>query len=159
MNGVAIMETPALFGPSGQREALRVQAESYVRRASVMMRRARALVAADRVDALNLLTARRTALGAHFQRYQRLKHGSIFDPIVAHAPTSSKIIARTMKLDCMELGDEFSKYHTRWLRASPSDWRFYKADMLATVEKLATNLDAELRAINQLLMVSTFYDR
>jgi hypothetical protein len=152
-------EAPILFGSSGQRKALRVQAESYVLRASLMMRRARTLVTNDRVGACALLTDRRTALGQHFQRYQRLKHGSIFDPIVAYAPTSSKIVARGMKIDCMELGQEFAAYQTRWLRVPPSDWRWYKADMLATVDKLSLHLDAELRAIRQLLMVAEFYHR
>lgn len=122
-----------------------------------MMGRARALVMADRVDAIRLLTARRNALDAHFQRYQRLKHASIFDPIVEYAPTSSKIVARTMKIDCMELGEVFGAYHNRWLNVQPSEWRMYRADMLATVDMLTTNLDAELRAIRQLIMISQFY--
>lgn len=157
MTGIALVEVPALFGSSAQREALRFEAEGYVRRASLMMGRARALVTDDRVDAIALLTERRTALATHFQRYQRLKHGGVFDPIVEYAPTSSKIIARTMKIDCMELGEEFAAYHTRWLRVPPSEWRLYKADMLATVDKLEQRLEAELRAIRQLLMVAEFY--
>lgn len=152
-------EAPILFGSSDQRAALRVQAESYVLRASLMMRRARMLVTNDRVDTCALLTDRRTALGRHFQHYQRLKHGCIFDPIVAYAPTSSKIVARGMKIDCLELGQEFVAYQTRWLRVPPSEWRWYKADMLATVDKLSLHLDAELRAIRQLLMVAEFYHR
>ena len=62
-----------------------------------------------------------------------------------------------MKLDCMALGEEFAGYHSRWLHVSPLEWRFYKTDMLATVDKLAINLQAELRAIRQLLMVAEFY--
>ncbi|MFK3891269.1 hypothetical protein [Sphingomonas sp. NPDC079357] len=154
-----LSEAPILFGSSDQRKALRIEVERYVMRASLMMRRARMLVTNDRVDACALLTDRRTALGQHFQRYQRLKHGSIFDPIVAYAPTSSKIVARGMKIDCMELGQEFVAYQTRWLRVPRSEWRWYKADMIATVDKLSLNLDAELRAIRQLLMVAEFYHR
>lgn len=150
-------ELPILFGTTAQRETLRFQAEGFVARAGVMMQRARVLVTDDRVGQIGLLTKRRAALGAHFQCYQRLKHGSIFDPIVQYAPTSSKIVARTMKIDCMELGEEFARYHSRWIRFQPADWRPYKADMLATVDKLVVHLDAELRAIRQLLMVAEHY--
>ncbi|GAA4221623.1 hypothetical protein GCM10022253_28100 [Sphingomonas endophytica] len=159
MTDNSLSQEPSLFGSTDQRTALRAQAEAYVLRANLMMRRARILVTQDRVDACALLTDRRNALGQHFQRYQRLKHGSIFDPIVAYAPTSSKIVARGMKIDCMELGQEFVAYQTRWLRVPPSEWRWYKADMLATADKLSLHLDAELRAIRQLLMVAEFYQR
>lgn len=159
MIDAGLSEAPILFGSSDQRRALRLQAEGYVLRASLMMRRAQMLVANDRVDAVDLLTDRRTALGLHFQRYQQLKHGSIFDPIVTYAPTSSKIVARGMKIDCMELGQEFVEYQARWLRVPQLEWRWYKADMLATVSKLSFHLDAELRAIRQLLMVAEFYHK
>lgn len=148
----------SLFGPEPARDALCREADWYVARATLMMRRARLLVLDDRVDCTTLLTARRGSLGEHFRRYQRFKHGMIFDPVVQHGRPSSKVVARSMKVDCMALAEHFSAYQIRWHRVCQSDWLFYRADMLCTTDSMATHLDAELRAIRQLLMISEFYN-
>lgn len=152
-----ISDPAALFGHSAARDALRRQAETYVAQAMVAMRRAQLLVEHDRVDTARLLTARRHALGSHFGRYQRFKHGSIFDPVVRHGPASSRVVARTMKVDCVELGEVFGAYTARWRDLRAADWPAYRRDMLTTVDMLTINLQAELRAIRQLLMISDLY--
>jgi hypothetical protein len=149
---------PLLFGDRQSRDALTSRAEGFVGRTLVMMNRAQALVAADRCECIDLLNARRAALCVHLQRYQRFKHGSIFDPVVRFGFPSSKIIARAMKVDCLTLGEEFAAYHTRWLRLRSSEWQRYREDMLATVDNLSVHLDGELRAMRQLIMISAFYD-
>lgn len=146
-----------LFGDGDARGALRAEAEHYVARALTMVGRARALVAADRSGRVALLTARRVALHGHLQRYQRFKHGHIFDPVIRLGPPSSQVVARAMKIDCLALGEQFGAYHARWLCFSPGEWLRYRTDMLATTESLSTHLHAELRAMQQLLMISAFY--
>ena len=123
-----------------------------------MIGRARALVLGDRVRAISLLTKRRIALGACLQAYQRFKHGSIFDPVVRHGSASSQIVARTMKTDCLELGAVFGAHHAQWLALHPADWRAYRADTLSVSDMLIVRMEAELRAIRQLLMIADFYD-
>ena len=153
------MESTSLFGPPAARDALRVAAEANVARAVSMTRRARALVLADRVGATALLTAQSTKLGDHLQRYQRFKHGSIFDPVVRHGLPSSQVVARTMKVDCVEMGHVFGAHHARWQFLKPADWPVYREDLLVVADRLSAHLDAELRAIRQLLMLSSFYGR
>jgi len=148
----------SLFGSVDARDALGMEATSQVGRAAAMMRRARTLVAADRSGCLPLLTARRVVLAGHLQRYQRFKHGRIFDPVVRYGSPSSMIVARTMKVDCMAMGEVFGAYHARWLRVRAPEWRGYRADMIDTVDMLLVHLEAELRAIRQLLLISDLYD-
>lgn len=150
-------EPPLLFGSASARDALRVEAEASVAQASRMMNRARALVLGGRVHAIELLTAKRVRLCEHFQRYQRFKHGKIFDPVVEFAPASSKVVARSMKIDCMALGERFGAYHNRWLGLKADDWPAYRQDMLYTTEMMQLNIDEEIRAIRQLLMISSLY--
>ncbi|RYF06122.1 MAG: hypothetical protein EOO77_27350 [Oxalobacteraceae bacterium] len=123
------------------------------------MNRARALVEAERLDCIKLLTARRVALAAHLQNYQRFKHNNIFDPVMLFGLSSSKVVARSMKVDCLALGEEFASYHTRWLGLHASEWHRYREDMLSTVDNLSAHLDAELRAMRQLIMISDFQQR
>lgn len=153
----ATERSPLLFGDAKARRALTAQAEGQVARALLMLNRARALVAAERSDCIDLLNARRAALGVHLQQYQRFKHGQIFDPVVSRGQPSSRVIARTMKVDCLTLGEDFAAYHTRWLRVRSSEWQSYREDMLSTTGRLAFHLDAELRAMRQLIMISDFY--
>lgn len=148
---------PLLFGDASARLALASQGEAYVTRALIMLHRARSLVEADRSGCVALLTARRGALCAHLQRYQRFKHGSVFDPVVRHGHLSSRAIAQAMKIDCLALGEELAAYHTRWTRADAGEWQHYRLDMLSTAESLSIHLKAELRAMHQLIMVSEFY--
>jgi len=146
-----------LFGPAAARDALQREAEQYVARAFTMTRRARALVANDRVARLALLGRQRDRVAAHLARYQRFKHSRIFDPVVAHGPASSRIVARTMKVDCFHLGETFTAYHARWRHLSTDEWSTYRRDMIDTVDLLHRSMEAELRAIRQLLMISGFY--
>lgn len=152
-----VSQLPPLFGSASARDTLRVKAEASVARASEMMNRARALVLDDRVHAIDLLTAKRIRLCEHFQRYQRFKHAQIFDPVVEYAPASSKVVARSMKIDCMALGERFAAYHNRWLGLKAHDWAAYRQDMLHTTEMMQANIAAEIRAIRQLLMISDLY--
>jgi hypothetical protein len=147
----------SLFGPPAARDALQHQGEAYVARAITMIRRARALVEDDRVGNVALLAQQSDRLAAHLGRYQRFKHGQIFDPVVDHGPASSKIVARTMKFDCFQLGETFAAHHARWRHLRAPEWAIYRADMIATTELLRTSMEAELRAIRQLLMISHFY--
>jgi len=154
------MSLPAasLFGSIAERDALEIEAAAQVARVALMMRRARALVAADRARCLSLLTARRAVLAAHLQRYQQFKHGRIFDPVVRYGSPSGTIVARTMKVDCMAMGEVFGAYHARWSRVRAPEWPGYRDDMITTVDLLLAHLDAELRAIRQLLLISRLYD-
>lgn len=149
----------SLFGPAAARDALHGESRFYVARALCMLRRAHALVAADRVDTIALLGQQSDRLAVHLGRYQRFKHGRIFDPVVEHGPASSRIVARTMKFDCFQLGETFTAYHARWRHLRAPEWSSYRADMIATTDLLRTSLEAELRAIHQLLLISTLYAR
>lgn len=133
------------------------EAELFVKRALSMMGRARLLVEADREDATIALNQARARLGQHFLRYQAFKHSQIFDPIVTFGPASSKVVARSMKVDCMQLGETFGSYRDRWFRFRPNEWPSYRRDMLETTDLLKVHLEAELRAMQQLLMISKLY--
>lgn len=135
------------------------QAVSYVARAQMMVDRARKLVIADRVDTIDLLANRRQCLGEHFKLYQVFKHTNIFNPIVEFGAGSSKIVARSMKMDCLELGETYRAYVDRWLRLKPQEWRSYQRDMLAIAEVISTHLATELTSMKQLLTISQFYRR
>lgn len=150
---------PLLLASAEARRELTLQAETYVARAFVSLNRARALVKAERLDCIELLTARRVALAAQLQKYQRFKHNNIFDPVMMLGLSSSKVVARTMKVDCLALGEDFAAYHTRWLRLHASEWQRYREDMLSMVYNLSAHLDAELRAMRQLIMISDFQQR
>lgn len=138
---------------------LHAEADHYVARARTMMARARSLVEADRQDTIQLLNGRRVQLARHFQNYQRFKHANIFNPIIEFGPPSSKVVARTMKIDCMKLGEVFGGYYNRWLGLQSNEWNSYRIDMVETVDMLAVHLGAELRAMRQLLMIAEFYQR
>lgn len=156
--GSGVEPMPALlFGSLASIRKLEAEAEHFVARALTMMIRARYLVEANRMGAIALLDACRTRLGEHFRRYQIFKHGQIFDPVVSFGPASSKIVARGMKIDCMQLGETFSAYTNRWRKLSLRDWPTYRRDMLALVEMITTNLQDELRAMRQLLMIAKFH--
>lgn len=148
---------PPLFGSASARNALCIKAEGYVVRANEMMNRARVLVQGDRVGAVSVLTANRVRLCEHFQGYQRFKHTQIFDPVVSYGRPSSKIVAHSMKVDCLTLGETFAAYHNRWLGLTAGEWVVYRRDMLSTTETMASNLRAEMRAIKQLLMIADLY--
>lgn len=147
---------PLLFGSLASIQTLEAEAEHFVALALTMMIRARHLVEANRVGAIALLNARRKRLGEHFRRYQIFKHGQIFDPVIAFGPASSKIVAQGMKIDCLQLGETFSAYNDRWRKLSLRDWPSYRRDMIAHVEMITVNLQAELRAMRQLLMIAKF---
>lgn len=156
-DGGAPIAPPSLFGSAEARAALHNEAEAYVSRAFTMMRRAEALVAGERIGSLALLAGNRDRLTAHLGRYQRFKHGQIFDPVVSHGPASSRIVARTMKLDCFQLGEVVTAYHARWRHLRATEWTIYRAEMAETIAMLQRSMEAELRAIRQLLMISTLY--
>lgn len=147
------------FGPGAQPATLHLEAERYTARAILMINRARALVAGDRVAALDVLSARRTALTAHFTRYQRFKHCCIFDPAIEHGGASRKIIALTMKLDCIAMGERFGAYKTRCLGVTRAGWACYREDMLATTEQLIVELNAQLDGIQHIVLLADHDDR
>lgn len=62
-----------------------------------------------------------------------------------------------MKIDCIELGEIFSGYNNRWLGLEYNDWTYYRKDMLLTTEMMQENINAEIRAIRQLLIISSLY--
>ncbi len=148
---------PPLFDNIGSIDALRLEAEGYVARAFTMMSRARNVVQSDHSAMISVLNGRRLQLGAHFGRYQAFKHGQIFDPVIEFGSASSRVVARAMKVDCMALGEEFGAYQSRWLGLGQNDWTSYRRDMLATVETLTSHLEAELRAMRQLILISRMH--
>jgi len=158
VKGEVIAGKPPIFGPASARAALGMEAETYVARAGEMMNRARAIVKDNRVQAIGLLEAKRFRLCNHFSRYQIFKHTQIFNPVIEHAPASSRVVARAMKVDCIELGETFSRYTNRWLGLKFKDWTDYRQDMILTTEMMQENINAEIRAIRQLLMISSLYD-
>ena len=157
VKGEVTVGKPPLFGPASARAALGMEAETYVARAGEMMNRARAIVQDNRAQAIGLLEAKRFRLCNHFSRYQIFKHTQIFNPVIEHAPSSSKVVARAMKVDCIELGETFSRYTNRWIGLESKDWTDYRQDMLLTTEMMQKNINAEIRAIRQLLMISSLY--
>jgi len=62
-----------------------------------------------------------------------------------------------MKIDCIELGETFSRYTNRWIGLESKDWTDYRQDMLLTTGMMPENINAEIRAIRQLLMISSLY--
>lgn len=157
VKGEVIAGKPPLFGPVSARAALGMEAETYVARAGEMMNRARAIVKDNRVQAIGLLETKRFQLCNHFSRYQTFKHTQIFNPVIQRAPASSKVVARAMKIDCIELGETFSRYSDRWIGLESNEWMDYKQDMLLTTEMMQENINVEIRAIRQLLMISSLY--
>lgn len=147
---------PPIFDSAATIAAVEREAESYVARARTMMGRTRLLVQADRSDAGDLLSLQRSRLGNHLKRYQAFKHGTIFDPVVRYGPASSKVVARTMKIDCMELGEMFASYHSCWLGLQASEWPRYRRDTLSIFDNLTSHIEAELRAMRQLITISRF---
>ncbi|NTS63665.1 hypothetical protein HRV97_00650 [Sphingomonas sp. HHU CXW] len=145
------------LGTAAERAMLQAEAHVHVARATTMLRRARALVAADRAHRIALLTRQRERLFADLAHFQRFKHTRIFDPVVRHGSASAKVVARTMKVDCFHLGETVASYHARWRYLDRAEWASYRADMLATADLLHARMQAELRAIDQLLTISHFY--
>ena len=148
---------PSLFSSPLGRQALKLETEAFVGRAIAMIRRARAVVVKDRVEAAGLLASRRVALCQHLQRYQQFKHGCIFDPVVRYGTASSQVVARTLKAECVQMGEVFGNYHARWARMEAAEWPLYRRDMIETVDILVGHLDKEHRAIGQLLTIAEFY--
>jgi len=157
VKGEVIAGKPPLFGPASARAALGMEAETYVARAGEMMNRARAIVRDNRVQAIGLFEVKRFRLCNHFSRYRIFKHIQIFNLVIQHAPASSKVVAKAMKIDCIELGDTFSRYTNRWIGLKSNDWTDYRQDMLLTTEMMQASINAEIRAIRQLLMISSLY--
>jgi hypothetical protein len=157
VKGKVIAGKPPVFGPASARAALGMEAETYVARAGEMMDRARAIVKDNRVQTIGLLEAKRFRLCNHFSRYQIFKHTQMFNPVIEHAPASSKVVARAMKIDCIELGEIFSRYNNRWLGLESNDWTIYRQDMLLTTEMMQESINAEIRAIRHLLIISSLY--
>ena len=157
VKGEVTVGKPPLFGPASARAALGMEAETYVARAGEMMNRARAIVRDNRVQAIGLLEAKRFQLCNHFSHYQVFKHTQILNPVIEHAPASSKVVARAMKIDCIELGETFSLYSNRWIGLESDEWTDYRQDMLLTTGMMQENINAEIRAIRQLLMISSLY--
>lgn len=147
----------ALFTSAAARRALHREADAFVDRATAMIHRARMLVVADRLDAAPLLAGRRAALSRHLHLYQQFKHCRVFDPVVAHGTASSRVVARTLKAECVQMGGIFGAYHARWSRMEAGEWPRYRRDMIETVDLLLIHLEAERGAIRQLLMISDFY--
>lgn len=146
-----------LFGSGTTHGALLDEADAYVVRARTMLRRAHVLIMADRVGSNALMARHRDRLTAHLRRYQRFKHERIFDPVLRHGLASSRIVARRMKLDCYQLGETITAYHARWRYLSAAEWPAHRADMLLIAGIIERSMQAELRAIRQLLMISTHY--
>jgi hypothetical protein len=139
------------------RRALRAEAEAHVRRISTTLRRSRTLAAAGRSGTTDLLAARRGVACDLLHHYQRFKHGRIFDPVVAHGPASSKVVARSMKSDCVTLGLSFAAFHARWDGVRAAEWPAYREDLLVNVDGMLAALASELRAIDQLLAIAELY--
>lgn len=150
---------PFLFdtSPAG-RNALQVEADVYAVRILRSVNRARAVVDGDRHDALPILAARRRTLCILLTSYQRFKHARVFDPVVRLGSGSSKVVARTLKIECMSMGDAFSAYNARWHGMKQSEWSAYRPDMLLTTEALIDHVVSERTAIRKLLMISDLYD-
>jgi hypothetical protein len=153
---------PPIYLTASERQALDLRVEAIVTRAVAMIRRGRALALGDRRRAATLLMARREALCRLLQRYQRLKHDCIFDPVVQRGTASSKMVARNLKTECIQMGETFGAYHARWQyydASDPSEWPRYRDDMLESTDALLAHLAAERQAVFRLLMISSFYDQ
>lgn len=155
---LAPLVVPFLFDTSAAgRHALQVEADSYAVRILRMVNRARAVAHDNRCETLDLLSARRRALCDLLTAYQKFKHTRVFDPVVRLGSGSSKVIARTLKIECMQMGATFSAYNSRWLRTRQSEWQAYRPDMLSVTEQLIEHIVSERRAIKQLLDIADLY--
>jgi hypothetical protein len=130
---------------------LKAKAADFVARALMLLVASRTLVEQDRLDAICVLKMNRLKALSLLGEYQAFKHLELFDPAMACARRS--IAARQLKVECILMGDLYGAFCARWDHADPaSEWPAYRADMLATTEKLIVHIEAEQSAIAELLV-------
>ncbi len=127
-------------------------AEAFVAEAVQIVTCARALVELDRTEASELLQIDRGRVSELLGRYQRFKHGVIFDPVIESGDKARSATARLLKCECVMMGEAFGRYVSRWQHVNVADdWQAYRADMIAMSGQLLEHLRVEHAAITALL--------
>lgn len=133
-------------------EDIRADADRFVNEASELVSRARALVEMDQVGASEIVTIDRARVFELLCRYQRFKHGAIFDPVIQAGHKGRSAAARSLKCECIMMGEAFGAYFTRWQHVNVAgDWKAYRGETLGMSEQLLCHLRVEHAAIVSLL--------
>lgn len=147
-----IFEAP-VAAPTPQFSAnAKVDAEAFVAEAVQIVTCARALVELDRLEAAELLQIDRARVVELLGRYQRFKHGVIFDPVIRSGDKARSATARMLKCECVMMGETFGGYVSRWQHVNVADdWQSYRHEMIAMSDQLLEHLRVEHEAITALL--------
>ncbi|WP_446690332.1 hypothetical protein [Sphingomonas sp. XXL09] len=131
---------------------IRADADQFVNEARELVTRARALVETDQISVSEIISIDRGRVFELLGRYQRFKHGAIFDPVIQAAQKQRSATARLLKCECILMGEAFSTYFTRWQHVNVADdWQAYRREMLAMSEQLLRHLQVEHAAIVSLI--------
>ncbi|RYF19584.1 MAG: hypothetical protein EOO77_09820 [Oxalobacteraceae bacterium] len=138
--------------PESIRQVIRSEAERFVTEAVQIVMTARALVELDTITAADLLRIDRARCFELLGRYQRFKHGVIFDPVIQADDKARSATARMLKCECVMMGEAFSAYVARWQHTDVTqEWKSYRSDMVVMTEQLLEHLRVEHAAIICLL--------
>lgn len=90
------------------------------------------------------LARARWAMVRGLGEYQLFKHRRIFDPALATPDAPSRERAARLKQRCVEMGDEFRAYVTRWGGADVAgEWPTYQAAALKMMARLRAHVARE----------------
>lgn len=146
-SAAAATPPPARFSSTTKSEA-----DRFVAEATLIVTTARALVELDETGASELLRIERNRVFELLGRYQRFKHGVIFDPVIHAGDQAQSAIARLLKCECVLMGEAFSSYFSRWEHVDvAANWLAYRVSMLKMTEQLLEHLRVEHAAITSLL--------
>jgi hypothetical protein len=97
------------------------------------------------------LSQARWELARTLRAYQLYKHGSIFDPIIAREQGDRVTMARSMRADCIRMGEEYRLYVLKWSAVSVIDvWAEYRSAAIGIIGRLRAHLESERKGIVQL---------
>jgi hypothetical protein len=120
----------------------------YQNRILSVMGRAEALLGAAEPDA-QALGQCRWELARILRAYQIHKHGRVFDPIIAAGVPADRVaLARTLKADCVRMGDRFRDHLMGWSAVGVrDDWIAYRPAAREMIAALRVHLDRERAGI------------
>ena len=113
-----------------------------------------AVIEADNLSSLSILSARRWQMVRLLREYQIFKHSRIFDPAIANGSPSEVAAARGMKINCIAMGNAFSSYVKLWSSGLiTTSWEDYRIAMIEMSAVLTRHVKSERRNVEALLSV------
>jgi hypothetical protein len=89
----------------------------------------------------SFLAIRRSAMGRLLTSYQAFVHREFFDPIIAGSNAEHAALARTMKIDCIEMTEGFRAFQRRWIAEDAVErWDEYLLAAAEMVERLRRHI-------------------